>query len=85
MASSSALWGTSRGEAIRYGDLIHEMMSKIYTHEDLDQVIDSYESSGRFEYMNKTTITSLIKEIICNEKLAPYFLEMGLCIMKGRL
>ena len=78
LASSSALWGTSRGEAIRYGDLIHEMMSKIYTHEDLDQVIDSYESSGRFEYMNKTTITSLIKEIIYNEKLAPYFSGNGI-------
>ena len=31
LASSSSLWGTSQGDAVTYGNLIHEMLAQIYT------------------------------------------------------
>ena len=64
LASSSKLWGTTRGNAIDYGDLIHEMMSLIKTKDDINEVIDQYINQGilddkEIEKITKTIITAL--------------------------
>lgn len=74
LASSSKLWGTSRGEAINYGDLIHEMMSHIYTKDDVSSTIDIYVQRGDLDARLENKIEDLIRLVINHEKLRPYFL-----------
>ncbi len=73
LASSSKLWGTLRGEAIDYGDLIHEMMSQIYTEEDIEEVVLLYENAGLMSHHYKDTIRDLIHKIVSHEQLKSYF------------
>ena len=38
VANSSKLWETEQGKAIEYGNLIHEMFSKIISTKDVEKV-----------------------------------------------
>lgn len=73
LASSSKLWDTKQGEAIEFGNLIHEMMSKIITKDDVEKVIDLYESQGLLQIVNSSEVKSLINEIVNHPKLTSYF------------
>lgn len=75
LASSSKLWGTQRGEAINYGDLIHEMMSDIYDGSEIEEVITRYIQKGDLDSIDKRTIKLLINDIVHNKKLASYYSE----------
>ncbi|MEQ6125124.1 UvrD-helicase domain-containing protein [Pseudotenacibaculum sp. MALMAid0570] len=75
LASSSKLWGTQRGVAIDYGDLVHEMMSKIYTRKDIKGVVDSYLNQGNLDKNDLDKVSTLIRRIVEDEKLERYFSE----------
>lgn len=73
LASSSKLWGTLRGETMNYGDLVHEMMSKIKTKDDVDEVVQFYETSGFLNSTQKKKVVQLINNIVSHEKLQHCF------------
>ena len=73
LASSSKLWGTSRGEAIDYGELIHEMMSHIKTVEDVESVVQHYTISGELNDDESERITKLIRDIVTHKRVKKYF------------
>jgi len=73
LANSSKLWGTLKGETINYGDLVREMMSKIRTKDDVEEVVQFYESSGFFNSTHKHKIVHLIQSIVFHEKLQHCF------------
>lgn len=75
LASSSKLWGTTRGNAIDYGDLIHEMMSLIKTKQDIDEVIDQYINQGILDDKEIEKITKIINDIVHHDQLKEYFAE----------
>mgnify|MGYP000126325058 CR=1 FL=1 len=73
LASSSKYWGTKRGEARNYGDLIHQIMSQIITENDIDKVVENYIHEGRIDPKNKTQVRNLISSIVAHKKLKKYF------------
>lgn len=75
LASSSKLWDTDQGEAINYGNQIHELLSQIITAKDIDNVIQSNLNDGFIEESNQATIKSKLEEIVNHEELQPYFAD----------
>jgi len=73
LASSSQLWGTLRGEATNYGDLIREMMAQIQTKEDVEETVQFYENRGLLNMRYKEKITQLIEGIVFHDQLIQYF------------
>ena len=73
LASSSKLWDTEQGKAIDFGNLIHEMMSKIITKKDIGKTIGQYIQQGVISKTEAKSIRKTISKIIENEKLACFF------------
>lgn len=73
LASSSKFWGTKRGEAIDFGDLIHEMMSHVLTKEDVERVVERYLEEGSLDAKEVSEVKNLINAIVTDSKLETYF------------
>ena len=43
LAGASKLWNTEQGEAVNFGNLFHEIFSKIITKNDIDTIVSQYE------------------------------------------
>ena len=73
LASASKLWNTAQGKAVDFGNLFHEMLSKIITKNDVNSVTIQYHQKG---FINNIQL-KLIKEMMClvvnHPKLAVYF------------
>ncbi|MDB4098385.1 UvrD-helicase domain-containing protein [Polaribacter sp.] len=73
LASASKLWNTAQGKAIDFGNLFHEMLSKIIIKNDVNIVTTLYHQKG---FINEIQL-KLIKEMMClvvnHPKLAVYF------------
>jgi hypothetical protein len=75
LANSSKLWDTKQGEAIDFGNLIHEMMAKIITKEDVVKVVNFYVQQGFINEEDSKAIHTTILEIVENKKVAFFFSE----------
>ncbi len=73
VANSSVLWETEQGDAIFYGNLIHEILSKIYTCNDLEEVLNSYLFEGTINQVELEDISKIITKIIEHPKLTMYY------------
>lgn len=73
LASASKLWDTEQGKAIEFGNLIHEMMSKIITKNDVVNVVNRYEQQGYLSSENVNEVTSNINQIVTHPTLKKYF------------
>ncbi len=75
VANSSLLWDNERGEAIKFGNLIHEMMSKINSEKDIDNTIIQFVNKGFLEKRRQNEIKNIILNIINHQELKKYFQE----------
>ena len=75
VSKSSVLWDTTQGEAISYGNLIHEMLSKIYSDSDIDEVTNQYLYKGLINNKTYKKVVNTLKAIVNHPKLKPYFLN----------
>ncbi len=75
LASASKLWNTEQGKAIDFGNLIHEMMSKIITKDDVEKVINQYKNQGELQQEKASEIEKSIKQIVNHNQLKEYFSE----------
>ena len=73
VSSSSVLWDTERGAAIKFGNLIHELMSKIYSVEDIDNVISRYFRIGMIREEDLVWIKDKVQKIVNHNELKQYF------------
>ena len=73
LASASKLWDTKQEEAIEYGNLIHEMMSKIISEEDITKVIDEYTNQGIIQKKDVKLIQHIIINIVKHPLLEKFF------------
>ncbi len=73
LASASKLWDTEQGKAIDFGNLIHEMLSKIITKNDIEKVINQYESQGELLEETATGVRKIIHEIVNHPQLKKCF------------
>ncbi len=83
LASASVLWGTKKEEAINYGNLIHKMMSEVYTVSEVETVVKSYMSQGVIDVQVAEKVKRLMYELVQHKDVAPYF-ESGLEIYNER-
>ncbi|WP_299105062.1 UvrD-helicase domain-containing protein [uncultured Tenacibaculum sp.] len=73
LASASKLWNTEQGEAIEYGNLIHEMMAKVKFFEDVPNVVSLYYKQGVLTSLEKDTINKVLVEIANHPQLKEYY------------
>lgn len=75
LASASKLWDTAQGKAIDFGNLIHEILSKINTYQDVEKTVNSYFKEGYVNDHEKEFIKKTIDSIVHHPKLKNYFSE----------
>jgi len=73
LPSSSKLWDTKQGEAINFGNLIHEILAKVITKNDLDKVVKQYMQLGVISPQESMSIKKIIFKVINNQKLTHFF------------
>ncbi|KAA3647619.1 MAG: Dna2/Cas4 domain-containing protein [Bacteroidetes bacterium] len=59
--------------AQRFGNLFHEIMSKIDKAEDIDEVVNQYFLNGQLTKEQKKILTEEINSILLSEDCAPFF------------
>lgn len=70
---SALLWDSKQEKAIEKGNLIHEILSKIITKDDLSEVIDYFVNQGTLDNEQKKRLTPIIESIINHSYLRVYF------------
>ncbi len=75
LASSSKLWDTNQGEAINFGNLFHEIFSKIITGKDVNKIIKEYHQQGIIDENQLVAINKTIVSVVNHPKLENYFSE----------
>ena len=73
VANSSLLWGTEQGKAIGYGNLIHEILSKIKTQNDIEEVVNQYVFNGTITKNEQQEIQEKLFSIVNHPQLQTYF------------
>ncbi len=73
VANSNLLWDNDRGKSINYGNLIHEILSKIKTEIDVSEAINQYIYKGIITSEESKEINSAITKIINHSQLKEYF------------
>ena len=73
VANSSLLWETEQGKSIIYGNLIHEILSKINTKNDISEVVGKYLYNGTINNIQQQEITTILNGIVNHKQLKTYF------------
>ncbi len=73
VASSDVLWDTDRGEAIVFGNLIHEMMANILSEKDISKTVINFFNKGLIAKTKQKLITEIITNIVNHKDLSDYF------------
>ena len=64
---------SERGDAIKYGNFIHELMANIHTESDIKKVIDQSVNKGILGEDHRIIITDLLFDIVNHNRLNKYF------------
>ena len=74
-ANSSLRWGEKQGEAINYGNLVHKILSKVKTEQDIESSIEEYVLEGNIDKKEFSKIHDTIVSITKHPQLKEYFQE----------
>lgn len=69
----AALWESSREEAINFGNLFHEIMSRIEVRSDIHEVLFPYRDKGLIHEEQLKALESLIVEVVEHKDLVTSF------------
>ena len=73
VANSSLLWDTGQGKAIIYGNLLHEMLSKIKTKNDIVEVVNQSLFKGEITLEEQKELTTILNKVVSHQHLSGYF------------
>ncbi len=73
VANSSKLWDTNQENAIEYGNLIHEILSKITLADDVESVLQQYIFEGILSSKEAEIIKKKVFEVVRHPLLKGYF------------
>lgn len=73
VANASKLWDSKQEESINYGNLVHEILSKIISFSDVDPVIEEYVFNGLITIDESNSIKNKISEVINHSELEEYY------------
>nr|WP_289851790.1 3'-5' exonuclease [Polaribacter vadi] len=75
LANSSKLWDTNQGEAIDFGNLFHEILSKIFTKNEVEKVLKQYVQQGVINDLESKSLVTKINDVVNHPKINKYFSE----------
>ncbi|WP_394974514.1 UvrD-helicase domain-containing protein [uncultured Croceitalea sp.] len=75
VTKSSMLWDNERQEAIQKGNLIHKALSKIYTPDDITNVVASLVDNGDISSSDIPDVKEKLSQIVNHPQLSSYFKE----------
>ncbi|QVY64158.1 exodeoxyribonuclease V subunit beta [Polaribacter sp. Q13] len=73
LANSSKLWNTEQGKAIDFGNLLHEILAKIITANNVDNVVELFYQQGVLDDDQRVFIKTSIQKVVNHPKLTMYF------------
>jgi ATP-dependent exoDNAse (exonuclease V) beta subunit len=73
VSNSSKNWGTKQEEAIEYGLLVHEMLSKINYAEEATLTVKNYILQGLVKKEDGESILNQLKKVLSHPELKRYF------------
>jgi CRISPR/Cas system-associated exonuclease Cas4 (RecB family) len=73
ITKSGLLWDTQQEQAIEKGNLIHLILSKIKTEDDIEFAFEELISSGDLNTQNLESTKRAVKELIHHPELTRYF------------
>jgi len=73
VSNSSVMWNTKRGDAIKFGNIVHEIMSGIISANDISKEVISFFRRGIIKKEELEQIEILISNIVHHEELKAYF------------
>ena len=73
VSNSSVLWNTEREYAVKYGNIVHQLMAEIITDDDMDRALNSFFRKGIIEIEEFDHVEKLVDEIVHHEQLITYF------------
>ena len=80
VANSSKLWDSENEVAIDYGNLVHEILSKIKTFNEVNEVIEKYLFEGFLDSERALELEEIINSIVNHPLLKGYYKE-GIAII----
>ncbi len=75
VTNSSLAWDTEKGEAVNFGILIHEILSKIKTKQDISEIVSQYLYNGMINRTVEQKILKIIHKIVNHGSLKKYFAQ----------
>ncbi len=73
VTNSSLLWDTEQEKAIQYGNLIHEILSKIKTINDVENTLQEYVLEGLLDRDKELEVKKSILQVVNHPKLKRFF------------
>ncbi|WP_341215980.1 UvrD-helicase domain-containing protein [uncultured Wocania sp.] len=73
VTKSGLLWDTTQKEAIEKGNLIHNIMSKINTKDDIDVAVNDFINVSSINKEQAKKLKTIVNEIINHSKLEDYY------------
>ncbi|WOD44937.1 UvrD-helicase domain-containing protein [Hwangdonia lutea] len=73
VTKSGLLWDTAQKEAIEKGNLIHNIMSKINTKDDIDSAINDFINSASINQEQAAILSTTVNEIVNHSKVQNYY------------
>lgn len=78
VTKSGVLWDTTQQDAIAKGNLIHDIMSKIKTEEDIVPVLDDFRRASLITKAQYEVLQEDVLKIVSHEEVKAYFLPNSL-------
>ena len=73
VTNSGVLWNTQQADAIERGNLVHDIMAKIKTFDDVESAFSSFENSGKLNPEQSKTLRDDVEKLISHPKLTHYY------------
>ncbi|MBA6151818.1 UvrD-helicase domain-containing protein [Gelidibacter maritimus] len=83
VTNAGYLWDTEQEAAIEKGNLVHLILSKVKTKDDLDLVFEDFENSGDLNSQQSAELKPIINNIVHHEQLKAFFMP-GLTVYNER-
>lgn len=73
VANSGYIWDTTQEDAIEKGNLIHLLLSKINSEEDIDYTFESFLENGLISKEQYKQLYNDVKQLVNHPEINPYF------------
>ena len=83
VSRASEMWDTRQGEAISFGNRMHELLAQLIDVNDLDTVIEIFLGSGQFDRSEMERVKSLLTQLVQHPDLEAHY-EPGLEVLNER-